>query len=68
MTTYISPNEARSLLRKFGMHRTSACIRMWCEGHPEFAVKRAGRWFVDRAGLLGWLRLDVPATSEQEAA
>lgn len=63
-----TPDQARDLLRQFGMHRTSACIRMWCEDHPEFAVKRAGRWFIDRAGLLAWLHLDAAANFEQEAA
>jgi len=69
MNTFdLTPNEAQDLLRQFGLHRTSVCIRLWCEDHPEFAIKRAGRWFIDRDRLLAWLHLDAEPASQQEAA
>lgn len=64
----LTPTEAQNLLRSQGLHRSAACIRMWCENHPEFAIKRAGRWFLDRDLFLAWLHLDEMASSEQEAA
>ena len=67
MIHYLTVSQTQDVLDQFGFHRTTACIRQWCERQPGIGIKRAGRWFIDRDLLLSWLCLDG-ISAGQEAA